>query len=807
MYRIVCVDGTVLYDQNDVNEDLVASPTCDMEIGQAGSLKFKLLPGHRLYNLVQTMETYMSAYDDDKEIFYGRIIDISDNRVTGEREVTCAGALQFLEDAEIAPFDENSDGERTINMTGAAFLVKCIQAYHSEIRGDDRRLLDVGDIYHTKHNNLKDFTISSYTQVKSAIDSNLLGDYEYGGFLMVGQPNPRAPHVHMIHWIQSFTECNNSPIQLALNVQSQDNVTSSNNFFTAIRPIGEDDLMLDEEILTVSDAIAARYGLIVKTVSFTDKDNQEDLRTAAQAYIDWYSAGLGKTSTVKVIDMNYLDGTIPKLFLGNAYTNIDGFEGETMVISAMHWDFADPKNNTVTLKNARDLASTQGGSSGGGGGGSTGSSSSSNANAFENIYNHITESENRLVLDAKEIEIHAEMLEESANQFERFSEETNNGLNYLRGTEVIQNSATIAQVAGSYSIKYRLVPDSWLDETGKNPHDCYYYEPHFYTVTQEQIDNEYWYGKELFWSVNDAINGAATIATNAGAGALYAGAIVWQMERTNDTTPQANTDPTTPERRYKKYYYRIVGTSNGTEIVTNRDGQEVTIISELKSHENNIQVIEGSALWTQRNHITGVCGEYEIKTDATTGERTIVIKSGGGMVVRKNGVEYGVYDDYNMTGGILVDKINENTTLTKIIGDRVDVQASQVRIGSTSNVQAWMNLTDDEMDTMEGLIADRATIAQLNAQKARIDDINANKLTASYINSLYDSAHTLSCHNFSASVSISFTFTPDYGQTLTVSAGNLLKKLKLVQSGNTYTLKYLSAGLPDADGKDRKSVV
>lgn len=143
-------------------------------------------------------------------------------------------------------------------------------------------------------------------------------------------------------------------------------------------------------------------------------------------------------------------------------------------------------------------------------------------------------------------------------------------------------------------------------------------------------------------------------------------------------------------------------------------------------------IIEGSALWVNRNHITGVTGDFKIEKDSS-GNDVLTIISGGGMKIERNNVAYGIYDNGNLTGGIMVDKINENTTVTKIKGDRVDIEAGQVRIGSGdfSDVKSWMNWTDEEMDRQEGLIAEKATIRQLNTQIARINSLETDYLKTS----------------------------------------------------------------------------
>ena len=145
--------------------------------------------------------------------------------------------------------------------------------------------------------------------------------------------------------------------------------------------------------------------------------------------------------------------------------------------------------------------------------------------------------------------------------------------------------------------------------------------------------------------------------------------------------------------------------------------------------DERTDVIEGSALWVKRDHITGVTGDFRIDKDAS-GNDILTIISGGGMKIERDSVAYGIYDNGNLTGGIMVDKINDKTTTTKIIGDRVDIEAKQVRIGDTSNVETWMGETGETLDEYSGLIAARATIYQLSTMRADIEEIFADYISA-----------------------------------------------------------------------------
>ena len=87
-----------------------------------------------------------------------------------------------------------------------------------------------------------------------------------------------------------------------------------------------------------------------------------------------------------------------------------------------------------------------------------------------------------------------------------------------------------------------------------------------------------------------------------------------------------------------------------------------------------MDTFEGSALWTQRDNITGVCGEYEVVyyTESGVRKKKLRIKNGTGLVMQRNGADFGVYDDGTLTGGICISKINSDSG-NPIYSSRVDL--------------------------------------------------------------------------------------------------------------------------------------
>ena len=723
MYKITTRDGAVLYDVSYPDLYMVTEPRATLEIGQPGSVQFSLVPEHSLYNTVQTMETYVCALRENNEFFYGRIIDINVDETTGLKQIECAGALNFLEDGELHPIvAEQQEGEEQqeqgVELTAAQFFTRCIGDYNSDIQNDPKRMLYVGAISHSKSGQTKVYNIPNYTNAKSALESNLIS--EYGGYFRVR----KAGNYHYIDWLDGYNEVNSSPIQIKENVQNQENAFSANDgVVTLIRPVGKNNLMLPEVTVVVNQTLLNQIGRIIQTVTFGDCDSIDELRAAAASYIARMGKGLGKTATVKVVDMHFLNNAVPYIRLGATYTNITGFVGEDMIVSGMELNFANPANDVVTLKNWKELNTGQTGGTSGRGTLSKTTEDATGSKGFQNIWKHITETEDSLTLHAKLISINAEHLVETATEFERYSRRTDEAIqtmdgevHKIEGTGVFQNNDRITSIAGSFSIRYYVVPDSKKQQPGINPKQNHWYVCNQnYIVTEADINS----GKEFFSNPEAALAG-----TSISSSSLEVGQQVCVMVLTNDTTAGQN----------KTYYTKGLALGGGTELTITEEGSEINVGAKVNEAVDGVQLIEGSALWTQKDHITGVCGEYEIVTDQQ-GNRTLVIKSGGGIKIRKNGTEFGLYDQDNLTSGIIVGKINDPNNDNKVLGTKVDIVASQVRVGSTSNVAAWMEETGGDIDNLQGLVADRATIGQLNALAARVGDIEADYISTEELSS------------------------------------------------------------------------
>lgn len=711
MYKINLVNsnGTVqpIYDQSQINQLPVIGPHLNLELSEAGSLSFSMLPGHPLYNVLMPLESYVQVLDDNEEIFYGRVLTRSHPTLTGQISFECEGALAFLLDSEIPPDAKSANGaQQSRTLTAHQFFYWCIDNHNNEVN-DPRRAFTVGIVNANKKDKQETYSITSYTQTKNAIESYTLN--VYGGILRV---RPDGNGGHYIDWVQQYETLNPQQIQIGVNLEDQTNQFDSNSMFTVIRPVGENGLTLSEKTINLYSAEdMAKYGRIVKSIDFKNVTTESALRTAANEYVERMKKTLFVNSSIQLVDMHYLDGSIPKVHLGDRFNNINGLSGTEMTTFSMDIDLEKPDGTTLEMKNPKSLEPDLTPEGNGHGSKSLSKSHGKSSGLMLKYYHEFTD---KVLIQVKDLEIDVgnltvsvdERFEETAGEFIRISSDVtdlNNltatlsqnveGISYdvtqLSGTAVIQNSDWIAQLAGKF--------DLWEDEDGV-------FQVHLKDGAQLAIDED-----------------------------------------------------------------------GVTQTVGKRIGQ---VKERVDGHDLVIDSIQGSALWTGRDNITGIVGEFDIEYEWVPDpdnpgqyitEKHLVVKSGGGMKLRKDGVEYGFYysggagfkqvnpkaidnpkdkgwyeynegtDEYvrtrdtqvvpgkayfakssepaELTGGIIVDKINDQgDTYTKILGTMVDIKASQM-----ASIGIY---TDSHYDA--GLLIQRintgSTEAKLNADRIYVGD-------------------------------------------------------------------------------------
>lgn len=601
MYRIEC-DNVEVFNTSRMDELPVAEAGLSEQLNEAGSLRFVLVQGHPSYGIPEGMATYVKAYEDDEIIFDGRVLSDTLPTFSGQITYECEGALSFLMDSEVTP------SRSVMNKTPQEFFDWCIQQHNADIGNDSKRTFQPGNVTISERNKAEKFQISSYTQTKSAIESNLIN--VYGGYLKVRYSNG----VRYLDWLENYSDdINPQTIVIGQNVIDRAFSNSGEGLYTVLRPVGKNGLLLDTPTIDVfSQAMINKYGRIIKSVSFSDASTKAALQTKAEEFIARIKKTLLCTGSIKMVDMHYLDGTSPKVKLGDRFTNIEGLVGTEMTISSLERDFLREFEDSCEFGNEKSLNDDGGRSA------SAISKATSRAGSAAGMnYKHIIELGDMLEINAETLNMHGETLTQhyntiaqQANQITSLSttvEDHGERILAITGSGVIQNDEMLTQFAGTM----RLIRNSQGIVTGI-----------------EFVDG----------------------------------------------TMVMNTD---------------------------EEGHMVTVGAAIAANSGAVQTIQGSGLWTQRDNITGVCGEFDIVEDPLTHVKTIVIKSGGGMKIRENNVEYGIYHEGNLTGGMIVDKLADGTVVTKIRGDVIDLSTND----GYASILITQSAIRSQMNSLDGTVS------------------------------------------------------------------------------------------------------
>ena len=126
MYRVLC-DELPIYDLRDENLVLI-DPKLDLEVNKAGSFSFKMPPQHPQYELPQKMLSCIQVFQDDEEVFNGRITECKID-FYNRKYFTCEGQLAYLNDSIQRPAEYH-------DMTVRGYLESLIASHNKQVKKD-----------------------------------------------------------------------------------------------------------------------------------------------------------------------------------------------------------------------------------------------------------------------------------------------------------------------------------------------------------------------------------------------------------------------------------------------------------------------------------------------------------------------------------------------------------------------------------------------------------------------------------------------------------------------------------------------
>lgn len=419
MYRIVTGES-IIYDSTDRITYPVFEPSLELALNDAGSLEFSIFPTHPLYDQLGQMHTFVKVFQDNDELFYGRVLTMETD-MYGVRHCHCEGALTFLLDSE----QDAVECEETI----PEFISRCITSHNGQVEATKQ--FTVGQMTARKATEIDSrtgevikikFKVGDYTNTKQVLENMILS--QYGGFFRI-RPNSNGPYY--FDYVQDYGVVNTQRVKMAENIIEKTDSVSGENIFSILRPIGKDkltieslsqsdisipDVVKDGNKLRLTNAIAL-YGNILHTERFPDIDDAQTLLKAAEEFITRRGTQLPANTEISFVDWHLQNPTIQKVSLGDQFTTIDRFEDLTMTVSNLHIDLENAANDTMTLKNQEEIEAEDPTSSSG----SLSASYASQCTHIDYVYQFIREEENKLIMSAEWIQMNADRITQTVNQF------------------------------------------------------------------------------------------------------------------------------------------------------------------------------------------------------------------------------------------------------------------------------------------------------------------------------------------------------------------------------------------------------
>ena len=313
-------DGEVVLNSPNVgyNNRLLAA-TVTKDISSYDSFTFSILPNHKYYNDLNIYSTFVKVYrpvENDKLIFEGRIINISDSMDESgvlTKEVTCEGLEGFLHDSM------QSFGEYH-NLSPKDFLQKLIDRHNAQV--DSFKKIALGSVNVTNStDNVYRYTEDdkdTYDTIQDKLVSRL------GGEIKLRHQDGQL----FLDYVQRFGRQSTQEITLAKNLLSLTRNVGVEEFWTVLKPLGASidrdnpngdytDANTAIPRITIKDVnngnefirdeeMVKEFGVIVKQKTWDDVTDPGNLLSKGQNEVQNHSA-FSLQLQVSYVDLAYVN--------------------------------------------------------------------------------------------------------------------------------------------------------------------------------------------------------------------------------------------------------------------------------------------------------------------------------------------------------------------------------------------------------------------------------------------------------------------------------------------------------------------
>ena len=324
--------GNVIHDPREEGVQISSGKLVE-ESGQSPTLSFTVQPTHplwRAFNRESVMNTereiVLTEHETQKILFRGRIRKVSMS-MNGSIDVTCEGAMAYLNDTTVRPYKNYDTDEIDCEINAPAkageLFAWFIEQHNSRVSNNCERF-KVGINAGVNYGVVQRGTGTRPTTLKEMRDklTKLCGGYFRVRY--VGEDN-------YLDWLNAdgSSEAVQS-VELGQNLLDLNTGADGKDIYTAIVPVGKTGEGEDEKDVTIDDehayvgggydivgdavvdtAMAERYGVIEKLMEYDHLSQPQAL--ADKAVADLAAGKLSDSITVSATDLHYADATVQQI--------------------------------------------------------------------------------------------------------------------------------------------------------------------------------------------------------------------------------------------------------------------------------------------------------------------------------------------------------------------------------------------------------------------------------------------------------------------------------------------------------------
>ena len=343
MYKVYC-DNQLLY-HSTLDNLKIFNPTLELELNKTGSFHFAIYSDHPRYSLIQKLKSIITVYQDGYLLFRGRVLD-DEIGWHNEKQVACEGDMAFLIDSVLRPF--------SFAGTVAEFLSYVLPLHNAQV--DASKHFQAGSV--TVEGYIT-YDTQEYLTTKETLEKALLN--AFGGYLKTRFEDGVA----YVDYQQEINLLAPQSIEFGKNLLGLKRIRKGSDITTVLIPLGAK--TKDEEgndtgnRLTIAsvnggadfiqneDAIT-QFGIIVKTVTFDEVTDAEELKLKGQAHLaeivnQW------ETIELDTADLATVNKSFTSFHLGTMVQVISRPHGIDMLfmVSKLSIKLLDPGANKLTL--------------------------------------------------------------------------------------------------------------------------------------------------------------------------------------------------------------------------------------------------------------------------------------------------------------------------------------------------------------------------------------------------------------------------------------------------------------------------